>query len=1404
MERLSASEAEQGGHRTALEAAQVREARLSEGREQAERELERLAAEQEAVGARLVATQVELNDANLRLADEAEARSRLQAEFGKTVSELGELREAHSRTVAELGDLRKAYGRAEAQLADASAERGQLADDLRRAERARDAAVALADEVRDQHDALQRANKDLLDEYKFALDEHRESLSESARALRDARNARREMTITSAAVMRRCDDLERSLETERGRTRRISAQLLATQESARATSTALAQERARAERLAAELATESAQVIKAREREREASDRAERAAARAQSEALRADDATVRAGAASDERDEWRMAEAGLRAELERVRAQSRDVEARLSIATGRIGELIRQVREQTAEAEKARELVATVRSSITMRTGKLIRNAVEHPAAIFTLPAGLWRLQREQRARATRVIEQHPLALPSGACTAVVPDASALAPAPAPVAVARGGETAAVPKLRVAAIMDDFTRLSYDAEWDITDLTPDGWKMQLEAAAPELLFVESAWRGFEQSWHNLVSQAGDEIRGILAWCAEYGVPTVFWNKEDPVHFSTFLNVASLFDHVFTTDIDCIAQYKAALGHERVWLLPFAAQPAVHNPIADGERKDAIMFAGAYYQRYPERTRDLESFVDSLPSFAPIEIYDRNHGKPDEAYKFPDEYSGMIVGSLPPDQVHRAYKAYKYAINLNSVKQSQSMFARRAYELLASNAVTISNYSRGLRVVLGDLTICTDNGEEAVRRLCALRDGQHLDHLRLAGLRKVMREHTYANRSAEVIARVRGAQSEHRDSEVLVLAIAEDERAAERVIATLARQEYEAWRAIVVLPEGVRWTTADDRVRPMVLAELDGLLVHDVMGDAEALGFFVADDYYGPHYLTDLVLGMTYADADVFGKARTFRWDGERVVMNGGERQEYAQVSSVAVRRSIVRCTKVRSRSVRELMDTISTGVWDDLGVVSLDRFGYCEGAPIDFDGLEQLVDDPDVWTGTNIYDLYSMAAAIPAAAVVHDRPRFDARRLEEIFGAASRPDVSLEFSDDCLVVGSRLAGNVHDYVYAPRTFELAEVWPDRSGQVFFDLGVGLDVQLALIFHDDAGQRCGASVVYPNKNTTVEIPDGAVRIKCALRVRGAGRAQIRAVEWRYRRDVPAAIPSAGDTLVLTNIYPSYDSLYRNAFVHTRVKAYSANGVRADVACISQDARTEFREFEGIDVLLGDAETATTVLATGRYRSVLVHFLSAEAWQALKARPAGTKAVVWVHGAEIQPWWRRSFAFTSDEQLAKEKVRSEERQILWKEALLADDPDLHFVFVSRSFAEEALADLGVELESSRYSVIHNPIDTELFRYVEKSAADRMNVLSIRPYASRIYANDLAVAAVKALSTEPEFGEMHFTFIGDGPLFESTLELIRSFPNVTVEQRFVTPREILVASRCVELV
>ncbi|MBL3684624.1 glycosyltransferase (plasmid) [Sinorhizobium meliloti] len=86
---------------------------------------------------------------------------------------------------------------------------------------------------------------------------------------------------------------------------------------------------------------------------------------------------------------------------------------------------------------------------------------------------------------------------------------------------------------------------------------------------------------------------------------------------------------------------------------------------------------------------------------------------------------------------------------------MNTIKQSQTMFARRVFELLASNTVVVSNFSRGVRLLFGDLVISSDDAAELHRRLkpfCA----NDIDYrkFRLLGLRKVMEEHTYADRYA--------------------------------------------------------------------------------------------------------------------------------------------------------------------------------------------------------------------------------------------------------------------------------------------------------------------------------------------------------------------------------------------------------------------------------------------------------------------------------------------------------------------------------------------------------------------------------------------------------------------------------------------------------------------------
>ncbi|WP_141082349.1 glycosyltransferase family 4 protein, partial [Campylobacter lanienae] len=103
-------------------------------------------------------------------------------------------------------------------------------------------------------------------------------------------------------------------------------------------------------------------------------------------------------------------------------------------------------------------------------------------------------------------------------------------------------------------------------------------------------------------------------------------------------------------------------------------------------------------------------------------------------------------------------------------------------------------------------------------------------------------------------------------------------------------------------------------------------------------------------------------------------------------------------------------------------------------------------------------------------------------------------------------------------------------------------------------------------------------------------------------------------------------------------------------------------------------------------------------------------------------------------------------------------------------------------------------LGLNLQTDRYSIIHNYIDENIFSYKEKSANLRKKILTIRPYHSRTYANDISVKAVELLSKKPFFNDLEFCFVGDGDLFDETTEPLKKFNNVKIEKRFLTQEEI----------
>ena len=1065
-------------------------------------------------------------------------------------------------------------------------------------------------------------------------------------------------------------------------------------------------------------------------------------------------------------------------------------------------------LRQQKIAAENQ---VAKTRAMLSFQLGYRLLHGFKSWRAFTQLPGQLIELRREvlrrraaRAATATLRSEPHAPAAWSPRRSSAHGYALPLT-APATLALADAGVVDALKSLRVAAIMDDFTFSSYRPECNLLQLSVSHWHKELEAFKPELLFIESAWRGKDEQWGSRVGHTSAEVVGIVEWCRSRKVPTVFWNKEDPIHFETFLSTAKLFDYVFTTDIDCIHRYKAALGHERVYLLPFACQPDANNPIEKYERKDAFCFAGAYYVRYPERTRDLGNFMAALSEYRSVEVYDRNYGKDDPNYQFPPEYKPFIVGNLPFAEIDKAYKGYRYAINLNSIKQSQSMFARRVYELLASNTITVSNFSRGVRLLFGDLVITTDSGEEIVRRLKSLGgEDVHVRKFRLAGLRKVMSSHTYQDRLAYVVSKVQGKTLAEVLPGVVVTAYAKNQEQFDALLANYSRQTYARKRLVIVVPGGFvpERVPGDGSAQVLPAAAVDETQLGELTAKTELVAGMVADDYYGPNYLLDLALATRYSTAHAIGKVTHHVWSASNGLSLAYPGRQYALVTSLPARCALVRSALVADLPLREWVTALYTRQIESTDALSIDEFNYCKnGGASSFDAAQrEAVDDlPGLDHGITADELVARAERIaPEVAAPDEAAMLTGDQLATYFKPPANKGYTLKVSGSAWEAESTLADGKHEYLYAATDLRPSELGFESSAQFFFDVTPGLNLQLVILFLDAQKQRISHVVKAANRNQEAAIPAGTEWLRLGLRVYGGGSASINGLVLGHRPLRPAEVLGRAEHLVLTNHYPSYDDLYRNGFVHSRVKAYAERGVRVDVFRLRQDETLSYHEFQNVDVITGSQEALHKLLAGGAYKSVLVHFLDEPMWAVLQHHIERVKVFVWVHGAEIQPWYRRDH-FENEQQREAAKVQSEARLNFWR-GLLADLPqNLKLIFVSHYLASVTMEDLGLELPESRYAIIPNGIDTDLFVPHEKSSDQRKKVLSIRPYASRTYANDLTVEAILCLSQEPFFKDLEFRLVGDGRLFDEVLEPVKKFDNVHIERRFLTQGEIAVLHR-----
>lgn len=445
-------------------------------------------------------------------------------------------------------------------------------------------------------------------------------------------------------------------------------------------------------------------------------------------------------------------------------------------------------------------------------------------------------------------------------------------------------------PDLNIACILDEFSYDLFKSEVNLFHVIPSNWKNVFENNKIDIFFMESIWSGYQNLWLGIRNQSKDsnnEIYKIIDYCKKKQIPTVFWNKEDPVYFDSYIAFSKHFNYIFTTDKNMIDNYIKEAGHKNVFSLPFSINPHIHNPINKEPlpRKD-IIFAGTYYREHDERIKDYKIVLKPCLDYN-IDIYSRqNQNNVDIQRKFPDEYKSAIKGSLSYSELSKKYKEYKLSVNVNSVKTSPTMFSRRVLESIASGVPVISSYSKGIENILGKDIVPMSSTEKDTKTLIDkyLNSDIERDKLMMNGMRKIFDEHTSTKRMVNILDKI-GIKKNLKKPLITILLSTNKPKYADRIFENIRRQKYENLEVILILntlkeDKSIFESRIKEGENIKVLQLEDKLTLGQCLNKAievsngDYFAKFDDDDFYSPHYLIDQYHALLYSEADFVSKAK--------------------------------------------------------------------------------------------------------------------------------------------------------------------------------------------------------------------------------------------------------------------------------------------------------------------------------------------------------------------------------------------------------------------------------------------------------------------------------------------------------------------------------------------------
>lgn len=250
------------------------------------------------------------------------------------------------------------------------------------------------------------------------------------------------------------------------------------------------------------------------------------------------------------------------------------------------------------------------------------------------------------------------------------------------------------------------------------------------------------------------------------------------------------------------------------------------------------------------------------------------------------------------------------------------------------------------------------------------------------------------------------------------------------------------------------------------------------------------------------------------------------------------------------------------------------------------------------------------------------------------------------------------------------------------------------------------------------------------------------------------------------------------------------------FIHSRVRMYAKEHEILVVVPSAGNGETAY-SYEGVEVIGKNPQGVIDTIRSFKPDKILVHFC--EPWFIRKVFPfiGDIPVLIWIHLAEATGWYRRLFnlgSYDSPLDFAR-YVKANTLQLFWLRKLIkfSNRSDrIHFIFVSSWLKRAVETDMFSRVHN--FSIVHNPIDENLFRYKPKTADLRKKILVLRTFMSRKYATDIVRDTILSLSRKEFFNELSFSIYGQGRHFDEDTRDLKGFPNIAIHNHFVENRDI----------